>query len=220
MAAVVNNDMVRVQILCSTSSQISVNVKFAKVQDLTVPTTTYSIANNEFGILQVRYANLIATDAFMRQVRVSVWSVANQSWSLPAIISGNIQGIGNAQAPGQLCGFIRNYADGAPGRSALGRCYFPFPSAIYVAPGGYITDIYKNKLESMLLLGWSNVGYTYQFGGLRMQPYRQYTEWRDPDDHSLGKNTLFTPITGGEVSRAFATQRRRGNFGKANFFRP
>lgn len=124
---------------------------------------------------------------------------------------GNGAGTGGAgNLPTQVCGLVR-WASAIGGPQGKGRDYMPFPWTAATSGTGHPTGAYQTAcadLEGILLAGFvlPNVG-----GGGGTVFVRPCTIY-----DSGAPNFLAEPMVSLSVADGFATQRRRGFFGKLN----
>jgi len=116
---------------------------------------------------------------------------------------------GDKPIPRQCAGFIRLRSD-IPGHGKSGRMYVPFPDEDDCQPNGLPEDNYMNGLATLVTkftnsMVWGTGGtfipIIYSRPDLTADPPRGY---------SFADVRSFVPI------RKFATQRRRGSFGRTN----
>jgi len=104
--------------------------------------------------------------------------------------------------PRQICGFIRKQSD-VPGRRLSGRFYMPFPGEGSNDPDSIPTETYQGLLQDIATILVSTR--TWGTGG-SAEP----VIW----DRNTPANTRTYSTT--RVAARWATQRRRGSFGKTN----
>lgn len=116
---------------------------------------------------------------------------------------------GTKVLPRQVCGLIK-YSTGRAGRAFRGRLFIPFSSDSNYATNGQVnaTGIAALSAIAVALLGDPGVS----IGGrtatlVRILHHRKNKEGLYPDP---------TPVTGGTISSSYATQRKRGSYGRPN----
>lgn len=117
----------------------------------------------------------------------------------------NLAGTGGANPlPKQVAGLASIY-DGQAGRKHRGRIYFPFPDASAVTPDGVPIAAYKTALQVVM---------TFLTGPIVVTVGANQSTMALSVFHKLVGTA--DPVTVGVIRSVFATQRRRGDYGKAN----
>jgi hypothetical protein len=112
-------------------------------------------------------------------------------------------------APWQVSG-ITSWGTAFGGRAFRGRTYFPFVATLAVNTAGHPSDAY---ITAMGLFSDAFVGATSWIlaqGTAVIIPVIKHRKNKD------GITPIETPIVHGTVSRLFATQKRRGDYGRPN----
>jgi len=206
------NSLLKARVWCTQAEQAAVNTLFYFVSSITgAPTTDLDVAKYIDSFLNGRFKAVIGNDATYRGVQVSVQNVS----PLPAtqFYNGNAAiGTGGAiDLPRQTCGLLQFQTANA-GRRFRGRWYLPFPATTADVAGGLPSSTYLTAAQSIasaLLTNLSapNASAT---GVANLVPCLQHRPGISP----LPANV--TNITTISVSTKWATQRRRGSFGRAN----
>jgi len=131
----------------------------------------------------------------------------------PAFTNANA-GFGTAGAtplPTQTCGLI-SFETPKPRQANRGRFYMPFPDAANESGGGSPDSIYVAQLVAMA--GFVGVGLAVSRGGRTATLARVLKHGKD----KLGNypSPVFDAVTGATSQNVWATQRRRGAFGRQN----
>lgn len=197
---------------CFQGNQAGINTRYFKVLSLTgAPASEASICSALDGTLAPFYKLLLANTALYIGTNIQ-----NQTLPLPfpqpVGFSGN-QGIGTAGAtplPGQISG-IYTVQTGFAGRGFRGRVYVPFPAtagSTTTAPP-LMTGAYQTQLQDLanVCVGNQTVaagGATYAivYGLVHSKP--------------LALKGVFIASTAAKFGLNWATQRRRGDFGRLN----
>jgi len=127
-------------------------------------------------------------------------------------ITGATNGTGGAfvQAT-QVCGLISYQTDKAR-QSQRGRCYVAFPSQQLDSGGGSPDATYITRLGT--LASDMIAGLSVSAGGRTATLVRVLLHGKDKNGNQIVP--FITPITGSKQSELWATQKRRGNFGRTN----
>lgn len=203
------------------------------IQATVVSSFRNQVANN---VLHYRYLALSDTapsvddlDAFTQQLRLTIVDDFKECLSQDARYEGlSIRwlspggkdfdkvytlaqgaGPGTADTPGtapsQVCGLIRKRTEFA-GRRGRGRFYMPFVPEDALLPDDLPALAYRTLLSSLGAQLIETLNVTFQ---------GQMTAF-EPGIASTRSAQSFTPIVAALVANGFATQRRRGYFGRPN----
>lgn len=199
-------DLIRTRVFCKQVDQVSVNVRYFRVVNEAgvTPYTDQQFVNDMSQSFSVRYKNLliptaqyfgIAVDKFL----VSAWAPVGTSTFQQGngVVSGN-------PLPRQVSGLIQ-FKTATPGPKGSGRLFIPFPSnsssnfaghpiTQYVTDGNALGALYM----AVTVVPVATKVFTLQ-GILRPAPPAALRDI----------TTVFTPTK-------WATQRRRGDYGKVN----
>jgi hypothetical protein len=211
MPNVTVNDFFEVKIACWQLGQLGLSIR-------------HYIAENVIGAFDptgpfaTQLAVALAPDyaAVMNDTGFFLGVSARNMTALPAAAAvpsttGETQGtIAGSPLPGQTSGII-TLTTGLRGRSRRGRAYIPFPAAVF---NDAATDTPSNAYQVLLasiavtLRNTQNV----VAGGSSVDLVPIVLS----QDADTPPSPLFAFITGTTVRAAWATQRRRGNYGAAN----
>jgi hypothetical protein len=112
---------------------------------------------------------------------------------------------GPTPLPGQVSGMLTKRT-GFPGRSGRGRIYIPFPSDAFVEPTNNVpTAAYVGKLQQ--IANFYAADFSFVAGG---------TSYTFQPVLFRKKTKTVTPLTAVQTRPRWATQRRRGNYGRVN----
>lgn len=198
-------DIVQIQIFTQCVEQVSINSFHYRVVGVGAPPATDQDAADYL-------ATLVAGDVKpLLQNNASYLGCGARiinSLPLPSqVLSANGAGVGTAGAvglPRQSCGLI-SFKTGYAGPGHRGRMYVPFPAAADNGTGGTAIAGYVSKLDA---LAGTLMGPLLVSEGGR-------TATLDPVVWSRKLVTFFNIITYATTNR-WATQRKRGSFGRAN----
>jgi len=206
--------VVQLRFWCVDSEQASVNTNWyvvAAVGGSAATDDDLALEADVDGIIV--YPPILNNGAFYRGTQVSIHTgVPPYSAITAPVFSVTSPTAGNAGAvalPRQTCGLCR-LTTALPGPKNRGRCYAPFPAADSdsgdgVPSAGYLAD----------LITWSFVmgaGRAIAEGGRTATLVRVIIH--RPDKHGLV--AVPTPVSEHPTLAFWATQRRRGSFGRAN----
>jgi hypothetical protein len=210
----VTNGLYACRIWTVQAEQAAVNTIYYNVlnQTGTAVNDTDLAAQVEAAVATI-YKSIQSTDVNFRGVQVFL---TNPIAGMPApapVFSNASAGPGTLtppDCPRQVSGLIQ-WTTNFSGRRYRGHFYMPFPSTSLVATDGVPTAAYQTVLVNLAnaLLGLTsihNVGFT---GTATVAMYLHHRPGKSP-------TPLATPITGKVVPPKFATQRRRGSYGRAN----
>lgn len=106
--------------------------------------------------------------------------------------------------PGQVSGLI-SLKTAQGGRAGRGRVYMPFPSENFNGPGTKLNALGQAALDAIALMWGSPLGLVVGLAGTVLTPVIFHRA-----------TTTSTPVIGAKANARFATQRRRGAFGRVN----
>jgi hypothetical protein len=205
------NDVLVSECICyfSNLQQTAITRRFWKCTTLLAPgIVTFGDVAKEIDLFAgTRFKNGLANDANYNGTRVRRVRPApdTNQWEVDTTSAG--AGVGGAIAsPGQVCGLI-TLTSGRIGHRGEGRIYFPFPAVDFIQGDGVVTAAYTTILNSMGNKMTSQLIVTGGTGGqLGFVPVL------------CPSNTAFdtTDLTGYRSSTVFATQKRRGAYGRFN----
>jgi len=201
----VSGDILEVRVWCQESEQASVNTFHYAILTVGSPALTDTDFNDQFDALIVTlYPALIQNNGFYRGTSVQILNrnprpATDQN---PLSIAGTGGGTG---LPRQACGLTTWRTDFA-GPRYRGRTYWPFPSTtedatIGVPSAAYLTAM-GNISDALLNFATTTVsGRTATFGLAILH---------------RGTPLQVAFVTSRQVQQKFATQKKRGSYGKAN----
>lgn len=200
-----NNDYLEIKVYTYLDNQLGENVHYGKIlgDGSPGPWAPSTLMTDLTAWFAPVVKALIATPATYLGLSLRYWAPTSPNWA--TIWTKGSQGAGSAGStpcPKQCSGiFSKNTA--LAGQKNRGRTYVPFPATIDVEPGGnptasYLTRLlaYSGKVDNV-----ENVGTDYRIAfGL--------FKWRFA--------ASFRGITECVVRDRFATQERRGDYGRVN----
>jgi len=157
------------------------------------------------------YKSITSTDVSFRGTQVSL---INPAGPVPSTVFSNaLVGPGSLtppDCPRQVSGLIQ-WTTNFAGRRYRGHFYMPFPTISLVATDGVPTAAYQTVLVNLAtaLIGVLSIPHVGGGGAANVV----LTLHHRP---GLSPTPAATPITGKVVPPKFATQRRRGSYGRAN----
>jgi len=208
----VGPSLVRITVIASFRNQVSNNVlHYATRTGVAAPNDLAmlnEISNAWINTCAVAFKECLSQEARYEGILVRYINPLDPASDLE-VSNTRLAGPGTADTPGtapsQVCGLIRKRT-GRVGRGGRGRAYIPFPPLGAEDPTDLITAAYRvllqdlaGDLASALTVTVDNVDYDFWPGITHLRSYNQFKEW-----------TSFT------VGVGFATQRRRGYFGRPN----
>lgn len=205
MANLLLNEIWRVRVGCYSPTQAAINTVHYKIQNVQGTGATdaqmATLLNNAWAPL---YKAILSDLTFYQGL--SVQRIFPAPPTVPVVLT-NLEGAGVAAGdllPGQVAGIIKTKTAFA-GKKYRGRIYLPFPSEGSNEPPGRPTAVYEgaaqNLANSMFALGV--VGGAGNTVDIIPVVY-----------HRAGQTT--DNITSSDAQRKWATQRRRGDFGRLN----
>lgn len=199
-------DYLLVRYYCYRVNQVAVNNIHFKVLAIsgTAP-SLQEIADYMSTALAPQYTPVLDNTAEYLGCTVSgIWPLPATVTALSQVGAGNGTG-GATPLPGQVSGIISAFTNRA-GRGFRGRAYIPFPSTAFDQGDGTPTATYISLLDTLaqgLYDAYNPVG---AGGDLIM----------DTVIYKRDTPTISEPVTGVSPRDKWATQRRRGNYGKEN----
>lgn len=209
----ITGDLLKLRVWCSAGDQASVNTIYAVVGAITGGVVTdQDFANYMDAQLSAVFIPVLSNIAEYRGVQASIEDKIPQP---SLVISNTNPGNGTAGAiglPRQTCGLI-GFTTPFRGVQYRGRWYIPFPSATDDQGDGTPTAGYEVRIANITGL----FGATNFFPGTGSAAAAIVWSIR----HGVPKKlppplTPTTQITGYTASSKWATQRRRGSFGRQN----
>lgn len=199
------NDVIKAQIVCQDFEQVSINSVYYKVTGIGSPAATLADFCRNFSAAVAPVVKpLISNTAVFMEV---VGQVVNPLPLMARVVDSGDLGDGTGGAIGmarQASGLLSFYTDQA-GPGFRGRIYVPFPSTSAARLYGLCTTAYTDDLNALGdamrdLIAVSSGGRT---ATIEMGLWKR-------------AGNIFTPITKTEGRGVFATQKKRGSYGRAN----
>lgn len=216
-AALVLGDIIKARFWCSTASgggQAAVNTIGYKVANVGgTGATDQDVADQLNTLAAADYIALLSTNATYDGVQVQICltgypfkakysSVSNIVGAGPGTVTGNVM-------PTQTSGLI-SYQSAFAGQQFRGRSYIPFPGGADNTTTGDPTAGYVMRLTT--LAGVLETGLIITPAGGTVTLVRVLLN--GPDKGGITPNP--SPVVGATPSIRWATQRRRGDFGRQN----
>lgn len=199
------NDVIRAQIVCADQEQASFNTVYYQVTGVGVSIATLEdFCVNWSALVAPKVKPLIYNGASFNGV---IGQVISPLPLMARFLEDGDAGVGTAGAIGQArqaTGLIRFTTEFA-GPGFRGRNYLPFVSTTSVQSYGTATNLY---VANALVLSEAMRTFTAVSNGGRTATVRMGL-WKRA-------GSIFTPIITTNASPDFATQKRRGTFGRAN----
>lgn len=199
------NDVWQVSFVCGTPTQLSFNVRHYRTSfQVGGPVGTLAVATRFATLFNAAYKALLSSSANFLGV------VAQKIRPLPMTVAlSNNTGAGVGEATGdllpkQVAGII-TIKTALAGRRFRGRLYVPFPAEVDSTVAAAPTGSYITRLGTLAFALLANVVVTDM----------TFSETMNPIVFSR-KFELFTPVVDFVAKGVWATQRRRGDFGRLN----
>ena len=214
-------NLVQLRVWCADSEQASVNTFWYVVGAAGPPAATdQDTADQVETAVAGGMKPLIANTALFRGVEVQLHdptpppptSMSGYGALFSAVFQNAHAGAGTAGAvglPRQTCG-LGSFQTGRAGAVGRGRWYAPFPSDTDNLGNGQPTAGYATRLESMT--AFFAAGISVAVGGRTATLVRILLHRRN----KAGVWPLPSPVLTHSTSAFWATQKRRGDFGRAN----
>ncbi len=193
-----------VRAVCILGAQVSINtVSYRIVSPLVGSILDTDIANHYAAAYASFLAPMLCNDAFFRGVIVfrrlpTPQPVAAKALAITA-------GTGGAVAlPKQTCGLLSAQTS-LSGRAQRARFYVPFPSQSSNQLDGVPTVGYKAELSALLGVAYTNLNLVVGGNSVNLDPVVWHKSTHTSD-----------MIQTSNISTLWATQRRRGDFGRVN----
>lgn len=210
-------ELVRIRIFnyFSLQAQLSLNILHYVVGATSpTPPTDQDVADQVDGFYSAVYRPAMPATASYRGVEVQI---LNTVWPYKALYVGATQnaaaGDGTASGaplPGQVSGLI-SYQTARPGQGFRGRSYIGFPAIVHDTGAGNPTPAYRVLLNAIGNITAAGIAVV-TLGGNTATLVRVILHGKD----KTGFIPTPTPVDGFATSANWATQRRRGDFGRQN----
>jgi hypothetical protein len=202
-------DIFVTKVWCQDAGQASVNRVYSVVTSVgTLPATDLDVAVQTDTTMGMLMPLILNNNATYRGTQVQI--VSNPPLTIAAeSVAGAGPGTGGATSlPKQICGLI-SVITPLSGVRYRGRLYLPFPSTAM--------DVGDGKPTASYQLNAVNVGDAF-FLVRNVSTAGRTATWNQVILHKPGKSAVPPPtiISSFDISGAWATQRRRGDFGRLN----
>jgi hypothetical protein len=194
------------QAAVNTEHYLVASVGATPATDLDVATTLDSIVENEYKVLMTGIAEYRGVQAQILNTIPPYLAFYAEQFTIANAGAGTA---GTVALPGQVCG-IGSYQTLQAGRAFRGRVYIPFPDVADDNGGGSPTNSYITRLN--LLVSSLSVGLSVAVAGRTATLVRVLLHRKN----KAGTTPTPTPILSFETTQGWATQRRRGSFGRQN----
>lgn len=199
------NDKYEIKTYCLATDQIGINVRHYLVNSISGGgLTDQELANALSTIFGLSFSPWLPTGTGFAGVTVQNLSTV----PLPSPTASNNGGIAGSctgvPLPRQTSGLIHLRTE-TPGRHGRGRVYVPFPCTTWNAADGTVTPAGRAVMDA-LRIHWGQ-GIVVN-AGIRVTALGPAVRNR--------VTGVFTPIVSSSVDARWATQRRRGSFGRKN----
>lgn len=199
------NDIYQVKAVAFDTDQLGLNVRHYVVVAATAPEPTrVQIAQQFYTAMNAIYGPMLNNNATFRGFAVRfIWPgpVSVEDHSTGAAIAGTA---GAISAPRQTAGLIK-LSTGLAGRTGRGRIYVPFPATASVQLDGSLGPAYTTNLATLAGAWSAQVVVPNGAGSITLQPIIWHRSTH-----------TFSLVTGAIPRTVWATQRRRGGFGRTN----
>lgn len=198
-------NLVRVRIRCRMQQQLSVNTIDYQVLAASAAMTPQMLADAYSLAMAPSLKTFLCALASYSKLTVQVQSGAIVQAQVESFVGAGTGFPGSDPLPKQVAGLIQKRTDFA-GRQFRGRLYMPFPYKDVADLTGNVSGTQHDSMTTFASIVLVNR--TYASGGesVTVQPVLRHK--------AAGVNV--TPIVSSPVSYSWATQRRRGDFGRAN----
>jgi hypothetical protein len=214
------NDWVACEQWCSDTEQASVNRHYYRVATTDATSITDLDVATHFAGLATEYTNLLAGTAnyngciarIINRVPLPVRQVA------PNLTGGTAGAVG---LPRQTSGIISVYTALAK-QANRGRLYLPFPATASDQTNGIPTNAYVAALNSLATVIFAVTNITGALGGnatlvpVLLHPQITKLNPAPPPKRIVTRAAAVTDVSVWFSRQVWATQRRRGSYGRAN----
>lgn len=203
------------RIWCVQAEQAAVNTVYYLV------TNTTGAAVNDTDMARVieldveaLYKGWLSTDASFRGVQVALSNPPPPMAQFPAPVFSNVfAGVGALAVPDcprQVSGIIQ-WTTAFSGHRYRGHIYPPFPTTAAVASDGIPAASWQTNMINLgtALLGLTSISNVGATGTAAVAMCLHHRAGKSPIPNA-------TPVTGKVIPPKFATQKRRGSYGRAN----
>jgi len=209
MPSFLTGDIVQARIWCVDAEQASVNTMHYEIVTAGgTPTTDQAFCDGLAAVIDPLMPLIINNNANYRGIQCQLKTPLPQIYAPVSNTGGSSVGSGGATAlPRQTCG-LGSVSCALAGRRFRGRMYFPFPATADDTGNGTPTGAAVLRYSDVLVGMLTYTGPIAAGGSV----------WTPVIVHSTGKSPTPPPtqITNASVANAWATQRRRGSYGRAN----
>jgi len=208
-------DLLRVRIWFQSGDQAAVNTVYYVCATVSGnPTTDLNVAQQMDAFVAPSYKVLIADTATYRGVQVSIVRTPPRA-TQQAFAQAGVGTAGAVGMPRQVSGLLKFNTTDA-GRAFRGRLYIPFPATASAATDGLPSSTYLTDLASLASL-YQSIG---SFDNDLVTPTGFITV-AQVIVHTVPKGGVPpppapSPVIAWTPAEVFATQRRRGSFGRPN----
>jgi len=204
---IANNDYLEVTIFCVQGEQVGVNVVHFQVGSIVGTFTAEELADEYSNYVAAAYKAWLSDTANFQGVKLRL---VGEEGIMPAPVysaGGGGVGTGGALMPRQVAGLIRKRRE-AQGPSGRGRVYAPFPGLEDHDLGALSADG-QTRLGAIRAVLFGNPA------PIALTPGASGACNFTPVMYTRASNT-FSLVIRSEISSQFATQKRRGYFGRPN----
>lgn len=205
----VDNDLIQCRVACWHGNQLSINLYYYQMQAKSGGAfTTDDAALGLDNLASAVYPPAISANAQYYGVQVRKWNVGPPDLPVRSIANTQAGQLTGDTLPDQVCGIITKQTAFA-GKGYRGRVYIPFPSTTMADTDDTPLAAYLSKLNDISnnLLKGSTIT------GALASMFAAPILWKP---HGLS----FAYITTLRSNKKWATQRRRGNYGRINELPP
>jgi hypothetical protein len=206
--------LVLVRVWCRQFAQASVNNLWYTVAAVGAsPATDLDVATARDADFASPYKSLLANSAEYRGVQAQIYLATppnRAAFSAAFINTSAGPGLAGATPlPSQTCGLIQ-FQTGEAGQANRGRLFIPFPAVLDNSSGGTPVAGYVTRLTTLVALMDSGISIV---AGARTATLVRVLRH---GKNKAGVQPTPTPVTSGTASDLWATQRKRGDFGRTN----
>lgn len=207
----------QIRVWSYTLTQAAVNVRHFRVTNVSgISPTDTEVAERCNTLWAAPYKALISANATYRGVQAQIIMPQPPKQAGSTIASSGVGGVAGDMVPGMVSGIIKTVTSLA-GRKYRGRIYIPWVAEADNGPTGIPTAGYVTRLTTLASEMVNVITVTGGLGTLELTPIlpgKTLIPGSNPPKYVL--DGTHTNITGYTARTIWASQRRRGDFGRPN----
>lgn len=209
MTALANDMILEHKIFTYKAPQVAVNVMHWKVTALAIGMSDQEAVNSLDALVAPQYIGCLSANATYYGSQLSVVYPGPREDVVQTSSSLSVGSQSGDDMPSQTCGIITKRS-GTAGRANRGRFYVAFPTEACNSAAGIPESAYITSMGALTTIICASQSITNGVGTCTLVPVIF---------HRLSPSTP-TTITNGRVNAKWATQRRRGAYGRPNAIPP